>query len=150
MTCPRDAGNKNIDNHWLRPLPTRVSSPMSGTLKHLFPGKKGGASLQSVNHKHTHTHPQRRLAASSLLGCAWGRVLSTRSPEGSPKASHSGPEDLRPRNLVSPGFAPSELRCRHSFAVSGASFQRGAGLRPGCEWPGHGVLTAVTSRALSG
>lgn len=31
----------------------RVSSSQSGTLKHLFPGKRGGASLRSVNHKHT-------------------------------------------------------------------------------------------------
>lgn len=124
-----------------------------------FLGKRGGASLQIVNHKHTHTrrartHAPRRLAASSLLGWAWGRVLATGSPEGSPEASCSGlvrlagpAEDSRPRKLVSPGLAPSEPRCRHSFAVSGASFQPGAGLRRGCGRPPGGVFSR---RALEG
>jgi hypothetical protein len=44
-------------------------------------------------------------------------------------------EDQRPRKLGSPGLAASEPRCRHSFAVSRASFQRGS------EWPRRGVGT---------
>lgn len=153
MTCPRDAGNKNTDSHWLRTLPTWVSSSKSGTLKHLFPGKRGGASRRSVRRKHARSahslHPlPRPAAASSPLAWAWGRGFATRPPGGSCQASRSGEsrraeptEDPRPRNLVPPRLAPSEPRCRHSFAVSRASFPRGAGLRRGCEWPRHGVLT---------
>lgn len=131
---PRDAGNKNTSNHWLRPLADLCLWLKSGSLEHIS-WERGGASLQIVNHKHTHTARAhtRPTEAGSVLAAGMGvgpgarhRVPRrfARSQLQRPGSARRAAEDSRPRKLVSPGLAPSEPRCRHSFAVSGASFSR--------------------------
>lgn len=141
MTCPRDAGNKNIDSHWLRTLPTRVSSSKSGTLKHLFPGKRGGASLRSVRHTHA-----RRTHTACFRGWRRPPGWDGRGAEGSPH----GPQEVPPkpaaaasRGAQSPRRTrargnwchPGSLQVNRAVAIHSQCPERPSGLRSGCEWP---------------
>lgn len=160
MTCPRDAGNKNIHSHWLRTLPTPVSSSKSGTLKHLFPGKRGGASLRSVHHnKHARrTHSTRsrgwRRPPSRDGRGAEGVPLGPQEvpPEPAPGASRGAQSPRRTRARENWGH-PGSLRVNRAVAIHSQCPDRPSseelGSAGGASGPDTECQLSLSSGALS-
>lgn len=98
MTCPRDAGNKNIDSHWLRPLPTGYPAPSLEPGNADFLGR-GVALARGASTINTH-HPTEAgsvLSAGMGVGPRAGRSVPRRFLRSQPQRqvatprAHGGP-----------------------------------------------------------
>lgn len=146
MTCPRDAGNKNIDNHWLRPLPTLGSSCRSGTLKHVS-WEEGGAIL-TVNLKHKQsTHAHRGWQRPPCWDGRGAQCLAhgpQKAPAKPAEAAGLGAQSPRRICACENWCHPGSLQLSRAVVIHSQCPERpsrGSWAGRWCKWPRGGVLT---------